>query len=749
MTRLRIVGLILLATRSVFAAEPAPGAEFDDLENLLQTDVVSSASKSAERTDEAPAAITVVSGDQLRELGLRSLNEAINFLAVGMVSQDPLHSVEVGVRGVLFTADYGNHVLVVVDGHVMNEQWNGTAYFEQGLGIPLELVDHLELSLGPGSVLYGSSAMLGVINVVTRRARNLKPLQLTLEGGLLPPQGVDGSPQLRSGFGGTGSASLVTGWEHVLGGQSFEVTLGFQYDAQKGQSLTFPIQSGLTEGDGSTSWPQRWGARNTPGAWGGVTTDSWWTQVPSGLLAVRWGDFSFWARGAIYSRSSPAYDDFGAGADFDEQAVERDRWLDLELRWRRALSDRVTLLLRAYADFYDYLSSSRESSWLLFGGDQLPSGADPSYFTFDESDRGGSRWGGAEAQAFVDWLGDDRFPLLAGVDGRLKSFSAANTYSTLAGTPFDTIGAYDASEWQLAAYVQQRARLHPRLQVNVGLRLDMQSVFDPHLSPRAAVVWTTPWEAHLKAILSTGFRAPSGYERFAEYAGAQVRNPGLRPEGALTGELGYEQRFGRHRVSLGVFVSTFTDMIRAAEIIAPDGALISQYQNTGQFLNLGAQGELSGAFGPVSYAASFTGAANEGTEPLLASPTWFGNARVSYRLGSGLPLVSLLGQFTGPSRISSADATSVDANGTLVRWSPNAQWATAQLELRAVVHAEVPQVKGLWVRGSVGGKVMPLTAYVVGPRQSPVDGSSVPALAPNGRLYVFATVGYSFGAGTF
>lgn len=149
----------------------------------------------------------------------------------------------------------------------------------------------------------------------------------------------------------------------------------------------------------------------------------------------------------------------------------------------------------------------------------------------------------------------------------------------------------------------------------------------------------------------------------------------------------------------------------------------------------------------MSYAASFTGAANEGTEPLLASPTWFGNARVSYRLGSGLPLVSLLGQFAGPSRVSSADATSVDANGTLVHWSPNAQWATAQLELRAVVHAEVPQVKGLWVRGSVRGNVMPLTAYVVGPRQSPVDGLMVPALAPNGRLYVFATVGYSFGEG--
>src|SRR5213075_3298255 len=100
----------------------------------------------------------------------------------------PLHSVEIGGRGVLLTADFNNHVLVLVDGHVMNEQWDGTAYFEQGLGIPLELIDHIELVLGPGSVLYGGNAMLAVINVVTKSARNHKGLHLVMEGGASPGQ---------------------------------------------------------------------------------------------------------------------------------------------------------------------------------------------------------------------------------------------------------------------------------------------------------------------------------------------------------------------------------------------------------------------------------------------------------------------------------------------------------------------------------------------------------------------------------
>lgn len=133
----------------------------DDLEGLLDVKVVSGTSRAQERTEDAPATVTVVTADELRRFGMKSLSEVINFLSVSMVSQDPLHAVEVGSRGVLFTSDYGTHLLVVVDGHVMNEKWNGTAYFEQGLGVPFEFIDHVELIVGPGSVLYGSSAMLG------------------------------------------------------------------------------------------------------------------------------------------------------------------------------------------------------------------------------------------------------------------------------------------------------------------------------------------------------------------------------------------------------------------------------------------------------------------------------------------------------------------------------------------------------------------------------------------------------------
>jgi len=112
----RGVSLLLLLCFAELARAADPG--LDDLQGLLETPVVSSASLTHERADDAPATVTLITADQLKRLGLRSLHEAINFLSVGMFAQDPLHAVGVGSRGVLLSSDYGNHVLVVEDSPV-------------------------------------------------------------------------------------------------------------------------------------------------------------------------------------------------------------------------------------------------------------------------------------------------------------------------------------------------------------------------------------------------------------------------------------------------------------------------------------------------------------------------------------------------------------------------------------------------------------------------------------------------------
>lgn len=748
-TIVSMLSFLIASTSS--GAEPEPGV--DELEGLLDVKVVSAASRTQERSDDAPATITVVTADDLRRFGLRSLHEAINFFSLGMTAQDPLHSVEVGSRGVLFSSDYGNHMLLLVDGHVMNEQWNGTSYFEQGLGVPIEFIDRIEFIVGPGSVLYGSFAMLGVINVVTKRPRDIGHLQVTAEGSLLPPQGIDGAPQLRwPGFGGTGRISLLTGHETTLAGHAFEFTLAAEYYAHQGQSLTFPTESGLTEGDGERTWAQSWGARAPAGTWGGTTTHSWWTQVPSALLKMRWGDFSLWARGALYARGAPAHNGFGPGADFDGPQAEVDRWANFELRWSKTLSPRLQVMARAYFDLYDYRWRAQSSTWLKLGsGSAVPEGADPAQFEFETGLDGVSRWGGLEVQGTYDWLGDGRFPLMVGVDGRLRHFDAASPY-TSEGTVFETTGVYAADEWQLGAYAQQRARLHPRLTLNAGARLDMQSAFEPRVSPRAALVWTAPWEGKVKLVFNTAFRTPSGYERMAEFTAYQIRNPNLRPESVLTFELGYEQRLGRHRLFAGGFVSSFTDMVLFGKTPAEYGTGLFWYDNKGALLNVGGHLLAEGSVGQFSYAATFTAAVNKDGNPdaaeLVASPAWFGNARVSWDFGEGLPRASVVSAFSGPRLITAASATSTNADGNEVGWDAAFRTIGPQVELRATLDAQVRAVPGLWLRGVVGGSLTPFSAYTVGARLAPDPSmaSSAPIQTPNSRLFVMMTVGWSLDA---
>ena len=89
-----------------------------------------------------------------------------------MVTANPLRDRDIGSRGVLMAGDHGNHILLLVNGHAVNEPLYGSAQFGRGHGVPFEMIDHLEVVIGPGSVLYGSSAMFGVINVITKRAKD-------------------------------------------------------------------------------------------------------------------------------------------------------------------------------------------------------------------------------------------------------------------------------------------------------------------------------------------------------------------------------------------------------------------------------------------------------------------------------------------------------------------------------------------------------------------------------------------------
>src|SRR5262245_15809159 len=100
----------MLAAVPLLASIDARAEDTSDLEGLLEENVVTTASKSAETSSTAPATSTVITADDIRRYGIRSLNEAIDYLSLGAFTSDPLRTVDVGARGMIFPYDQGSHL---------------------------------------------------------------------------------------------------------------------------------------------------------------------------------------------------------------------------------------------------------------------------------------------------------------------------------------------------------------------------------------------------------------------------------------------------------------------------------------------------------------------------------------------------------------------------------------------------------------------------------------------------------------
>jgi outer membrane receptor for ferrienterochelin and colicins len=145
---------------------------------------VSAATKSQVASEAAPASISVVTADEIAAFGYTSLTEALVGIRGTFTSNDRSYE-SVGFRGFSPPGDYTNRVLVLVDGHPLNDAVTGQGYVGHDLDVDLSNVDHIEIVRGPGSVLYGTGALFGVINVVTRRPNEGPHAAVSTMGGTL------------------------------------------------------------------------------------------------------------------------------------------------------------------------------------------------------------------------------------------------------------------------------------------------------------------------------------------------------------------------------------------------------------------------------------------------------------------------------------------------------------------------------------------------------------------------------------
>jgi len=740
--RFRASRCFAIAAGLLVAATTARADEATDvnagLRSLLAEKVVTTASKTAETGTNAPATATIMTADDIRRYGLHTVDEAIAFLSLGGFSSDNLQNPEIGARGVAIPGDSGAHILVLVDGHAVNEPLYGAANLGRGFGIPLELVDHIELVLGPGSVLYGSNAMLGVINIVTKRARSYA--------------GVHAIGETEVGKSYRGAATF--GWSGRLFDAPLQVVGGAEYFAQDGPTFRFGPQIG---DDLLTGMPARFSRVGEPtGVWGGLATDSHYAYIPSGYLRSTWGRFTLSLQAVSFKRAAPYGSNYvnpSGISDFnDPDAYQIDRGLRGDLSYRAQLTPNLAFSVRAYVDSTDrrsYVDTSTVAACRF------------RVLTCRKANEALSQWGGSELQGTLDWWNDGRAVTLLGFDGRQRIARGRRDildYDT--GAPLrSSTSVIDTTSPIFAGYLQQTFQLSSWLGLNGGARVDHDPRFTSVLSPRLAAT-SSVWEGGtLKVAYAEAFRGPTLFESEGAVNGDPLNRllsaPPLRPERVRSVEGSMEQKFGANRFLFGVYRSWWTNMVEQYFLSLPEknqlvatGQLdltygfspVSQYRNIASIDNFGFNASWEGILsGRLRYGINATGAIAERIDdatghsrPLTVAPHFYGNTRLAYDLDGGLPTLALAAQFSG-SRI--ADRA-FDGDFTSFPVAP------PQLQLRATASGAVPFVKGLSYRASANYAFAERGPYVVGPVQQFIGYARSAELVPVDRFRV--TVGLEY-----
>ncbi|HEX6897839.1 MAG TPA: TonB-dependent receptor plug domain-containing protein, partial [Bryobacteraceae bacterium] len=177
--------LIALAIGSAgLATAQRVGTPTDDLSNLSVDDLfrleVTSVGRKAQELAKAPAAIYVLTAEDIRRSGAASIPEALLGVPGLTVQQVAGNMWAVSARG--FARPYSDKMLVMIDGRSLYTPLFSGVLWDM-TDVPLENIERIEIIRGPGAVMWGPNAVNGVINIITKSARDTQGALVSVESG--------------------------------------------------------------------------------------------------------------------------------------------------------------------------------------------------------------------------------------------------------------------------------------------------------------------------------------------------------------------------------------------------------------------------------------------------------------------------------------------------------------------------------------------------------------------------------------
>jgi outer membrane receptor protein involved in Fe transport len=499
---------------------------------LSPAEQVEAASRASEAVEDAPASVTIISSRELRAMGYPTVWEALRGVR-GVYLTDDRGYPTLGIRGFGRPGDYGNRTLLLLDGQPMSDNWIWSTYASFDLRTDLEDVERIEIVRGPGSVLYGTSAFSGVINVVTR-------------GRDTPPGGEVGASVVENGVARARARATVRlgkdagVWTSISGGHS------------RGRTFFIPEYADDPATGGMS--------RNNDGLDVGTWTGRLW-----------WKDFTVqWSLNRQKKHLPTGQFDTIFG---DHRTRQTDTRMMIEGKYEPQISSNVQSLTRVHYNYYNFLA----------------------FFAYPPEDAGVEKqvydgsWGGLE-QRFV-FSPSSAFRLTVGGEGQLH-FRARQQVSNADGVAVDTNDTFQLG----AGYVTADVIPSRRVKLHVGSRLDVYSTFGSSLNPRVGVI-VKPCEAgNVKFLVGKAFRSPSVYELFFLAPGSgQRQNLDLKPESIYSAEIELSHRFSPTVVGVVTgFGNYIKDLIAQRNLPgSTEDAPSYRYQNTdAPVLTVGGEAEL-------------------------------------------------------------------------------------------------------------------------------------------------------------
>lgn len=423
-----------------------------DIEDLAATRL-STASRHLDDPRKAPAAVTVIDHDQIVRYGWRTLAELLRSVTGIHTAYDRTYAY-VGVRGFLQSGDYNSRVLILIDGHRINENIYDSALIGTEFPLDLDLIDRVEVARGPGSSLYGTDAELAVINVLTRRPVNQTTVEL--------------ASQTQSFNARQGSFSLSAN--------------------AKGTAMLLSASIYRSAGVPNLFFAEF----NSPDTSNGVAHNLDGDRFDHAFASITRGQLRI---EALYGTRNKIIPNASYATNFNDpsnRSMDNRGYLDVS--YSHQFRADTQLDLRAYYDIY------------RFKGSYPYTGTNPAEPRVQIND------------AAADWIGFETViarpfgahRVVGGANGEYNLRVNQRNYYV------DQPPFLDDNRHLTLAAIFGEAEINPSsiFSLNLGARADWFSEFGTAISPRAALMYLPTASTSLKYVFSRAFRAPDPYDEF-------------------------------------------------------------------------------------------------------------------------------------------------------------------------------------------------------------------------------------------